>query len=116
MDDDLEAIRDAWDKNTGDGRDDSRTRELVDAYVEDNPEKFLALQNVTLEQCVSAIDLFRDDPDNSFTPVLKVALFGDSDVDLETCQWLVEVWLLHKWDPQNIGGVAAPTVRVPGSA
>ncbi len=34
MNAELEAIKDAWDKNTGNGRDEDGTRAMCDAYVE----------------------------------------------------------------------------------
>lgn len=89
----LEAIRDAWDKTTGDGRDEDGARKLADAYVAAQPDEFTELAGMTLEQCVQAVEVFRN------------AQMADS-------QWRVETWLLHHFAPQNIGGAAAPTVRI----
>lgn len=89
----LEAIRDAWDKDTGGGRDEEAARTAADAYVKDHPDEFTELADMTLEQCVQAVDVFR------------AANMVDS-------QWRVEAWLLHHYEPQNIGGAAAPTVRI----
>jgi hypothetical protein len=92
-DQDLGAIRDAWDKTTGGGRDEDRARELADQYVAAHPDKFTSLQDMSLEQCVQAVDVFRA-------------------ANMVDDQWRVEAWLLHKFEAQNIGGAAAPTVRI----
>lgn len=95
MNAELEAIKDSWDKNTGDGRDEDGTRALCDAYVEAHPEQFTELANMSLEECVQALSVFRA-------------------AGMEESQWKVEVWLLHRFEPQTIGGVARATVRIPG--
>lgn len=92
MNAELEAIRDAWDKNTGDGRDES-ARELADEYVVAHEDQFASLKNMTLDQCVQAVDVFRQ-------------------AGMEEEQWRVETWLLHRYEPQNIGGVADAKVRL----
>lgn len=93
MDADLEAIRDAWSKDTGDGRDETRTRELADAYVEQHPDEFTNLRDMSLEDLVKAVDVFR-------------AAGMDTDV------WRIEAFLLHAYEPQNIGGTYNPKVRI----
>ena len=95
MNAELEAIRFAWDKNTGDGRDEDGTRSMCDAYVEAHPEQFAELRNMSLEQCVQALSVFRA-------------------AGMETSQWEVETWLLHRYEPQQIGGDVQATVRIPG--
>lgn len=90
----LEAIKDAWDKNTGNGRDEDGTRAMCDAYVEANPERFTELANMTLEECVQTVSVFRD-------------------AGMEQSQWEVEVWLLHHFEPQTIGGPLQARVRLP---
>lgn len=97
MNAELEAIRFAWDKNTGDGRDEEGTRALCDAYVEAHPERFTALSGMELEQCVNALEVFRA-------------------AGMEESQWEVEVWLLHRYEPQTIGGQVRAQVRIPGLA
>jgi hypothetical protein len=91
----LEAIKDAWDKETGDGREEERTRALCDAYVEAHPEFFVTLAEKTLVELVDAVSVFRA-------------------AGMETEQWHCEVWLLHKYEPQNIGGPVQVRVRRPG--
>jgi hypothetical protein len=93
MDKELQAIRDAWDKNTGKGRDAARARKLADAYVAANPDKFTQLQGMSVQQCVKAAEVFRDS-----------AMADD--------QWRVETWLLHRYEPQNIGGTVEAKVRI----
>jgi hypothetical protein len=68
-------------------------RELADAYVEAHPELFVSLREMTLEQCVAAVDVFRG-------------------AGMETELWNTEAWLLHRFEPQNIGGKAEAQVRI----
>lgn len=96
MNAELEAIKDSWDKNTGDGREEDGTRALCDAYVEAHPDEFNSLRTMTLDACVRAIDVFRA-----------------AGMDEE--QWKVEVWLLHHFEPQSIGGPIQAQVRIPGA-
>lgn len=95
MNAELEAIRSAWDKNTGDGRDEDGTRAMCDAYVDAHPEKFTQLAGLSLDDCVKALSVFRA-------------------AGMEESQWEVEVWLLHKYEPQSIGGPIKAQVRIPG--
>lgn len=95
MNAELEAIKDAWAKDTGDGRDDVGARALCDAYVAAHPEQFTSLEVMSLEQCVNAVEVFRD-------------------AGMEEEQWKVEAWLLHHYEPQNIGGPITAQVRIPG--
>ena len=93
---DLEAIKDAWDKETGGGREETRTREMCDRYVKAHPEQFTKLAGMTLEELVQSVSVFRQ-------------------AGWEEEQWLIEVWLLHHFEPQNIGGTVTARVRLPGS-
>lgn len=93
MNADLEAIKDAWDKETGDGREEDKTRELADSYVDANSEQFEALRDLTLEDCVKAVDVFRA-------------------AGMKDEQWRVEAWLLHAYEPQTIGGTYQAKVRL----
>lgn len=95
MNAELEAIKDALDKDTGDGRDMDEVRALADAYVNTHPAEFTSLQTMDRPQCVAAVDVFRA-------------------AGLEEDQWRVETWIQHRWDPMNIGGPIAATVRTPG--
>lgn len=104
MSTELEAIRNAWDKDVGKGREEDGTRSLADKYVAKHPDQFTALQDLSQEQCVQAIDVLRDQPDNAFAPVLKTALGVDD-------WFVVQVWLWHRFEPQVIGGIAEPKVR-----
>lgn len=94
MNAELEAIKDAWDKNTGNGREEVLTREMCDAYVAAHPERFTDYHDLTLEEIVETIGVFRR-------------------VGFEERQWEAEVWQLHRFEPQNIGGVAKVVVRRP---
>lgn len=95
MNAELEKIKDSWDKNTGNGREEEGTRALCDAYVEAHPERFTNLRDMSLEECVQALSVFRQ-------------------AGFEESQWEVEVWLLHRFEPQTIGGQVQATVRIPG--
>ncbi len=95
MNPDLEAIRDAMDPDRGGGQDASTARLLADAYVSAHPDEFGMLATMPIESCVAAVDLFR----------------GTGDLG---SQWRAETWLLHHWEPQNIGGNFEPVLRTPG--
>jgi hypothetical protein len=95
MNADLEAIKDAWSKETGGGREEERTRAMCDAYVAAHPELFAAMELYSIEECVEMVSMFRSRGN-------------------EEMQWNYEVWLLHHFEPQNIGGVAQARVRRPG--
>ncbi len=96
MNAELEAIKDAWDKTTGDGRDEAGTRALCDAYVAAHPELFAGLENFDLPVLVDQLSQRRNAGDEEGT-------------------WNLEVWLLHHYEPQNIGGVYKAEVRLPNS-
>jgi hypothetical protein len=96
MNADLEAIKEAMDKATGDGRDHSEACTLADAYVAAHPEQFTDLAAMPLDKCVTAVDAFRA-------------------AGMDEAQWQVEAWLLHRFLPQNIGGTAQAAVRIPGA-
>lgn len=93
MDAGLEAIKDAWDKNTGDGRDEG-ARKLADTYIAEHPEKFVGFKDLSIEQLVQAVDVFRA-------------------ANMEQQQWEVEAYLLSRFEPQNIGGAYNPQLRLP---
>lgn len=90
----LEAIRDAMDNTNGD-RDMPTAVALADTYVAANPDVFAYLATMPIESCIALVDVFRDQGD-------------------EESQWRIEAWLLHRFEPQNIGGPVAAKVRTPG--
>jgi len=92
MDDELAAVFDAWDKESGDGRDAERAYQLSDDYVEAHPDEFKNYENLPLKYCVQELEDLRNS--------------GNED-------WRkVQVWLWHQFEPQNIGGVYEPKLRV----
>lgn len=93
MNADLQAVKDAWDKDSGGGRDEDKARELADAYVEAHSDEFEPLRDLSLDECVKAVDVFRA-------------------AGMETDQWRIEAWLLHAYEPQNIGGTYEAKLRV----
>ncbi|CQD07347.1 hypothetical protein BN970_01385 [Mycolicibacterium conceptionense] len=90
----LIAIRDAMDNSEG-GRDEELARQLADDYVAANPDQFTSLAEMSIEQCVAAVDVFRA-------------------AAMEDDQWRVETWLLHHFQPQTIGGPVTAQIRIPG--
>lgn len=89
----FEAIKDAMDKKTGNGRDRQAAVALADAYVAANPNEFTGYEDKSISQLVQSLDVFRA-------------------ADFEDDMWRVKTWLLHRFEPQNIGGEARPQVRV----
>lgn len=88
----LQDIEDAWAVGAGES---DKVRSLADAYVAEHPDEFKELSSMTVEQLVQAVDVFR-------AAGLKESLQR------------VETWLWHHFEPQNIGGPAAVTVRQVG--
>ena len=93
MNKELQAIQDAMDKSSG--RDRDKAVKLADKYVSDHPDEFNELRDLSIEACVQAVEVFRA-------------------AGLTESEQRVEAWLLHKFEPQTIGGLAQPTVRIPG--
>lgn len=95
MNDELQAIKDAVDAEVGDGSDFDHARDLADSFVEANPDKFAEYQDHDIPALVKMVDVFRE-------------------AGLEDSQWAVEAWLLHRFEPQNIGGTNRPQLRIVG--
>ncbi len=95
MNKDLEAIKDAWDKTTGDGRDEG-ARDLAKAYVTAHPELFAGLEHFDVPTLVQLLSSRRDDGDEEGT-------------------WNVEAWLLACVPPQTIGGTYKAEINLPGT-
>lgn len=93
MNETLVAIQEAWDKELDGGRDEAQARTLADQFVAANPELFTGMAEMTVAELVHSVDVFREN-------------------GMLEEQWRVEAWLLHHYEPQNIGGQAEPTVRV----
>lgn len=90
----LQAIKDAVDAEVGDGSDFDGARRLSDQYVAEHPDEFTSeITEKTLPELVQAVDVLRS-------------------AGLEESQWRVEAWLLHHFEPQNIGGPSAPAIRI----
>lgn len=94
MNKELSAIRDAMDKTTGGGRDREGAVALADKYVAAHPDEFAEFADMSLEDCVKAVEVFR------------AAGMAESEQRVET-------WLLYKFAPQTIGGPITPVVRNP---
>jgi hypothetical protein len=91
---DLEAIKDAWDKNTGDGRDDEGTRALAVKYVKAHPELTEEMHDWTLERIVQAMSVF-------------------SAAGYDEKYWALEAYQLAKFPPQQIGGEYHVEAKLP---
>jgi hypothetical protein len=87
----LQEIEDAWAKGEGEIE---KVRSLADAYVAEHPAEFTELSNMTLEQLVQAVDVFRA-------------------AGLTESLQRVETWLWHHFEAQTIGGPATVQVRNP---
>lgn len=101
MNKELEKIADAWNKNTGDGRDE-KARDLAKAYVNAHPETYAGLEGY-----VSSL------PEDQRVPVLVATLSQKRDAGDEEGAWEVEAWLLACVPPQNIGGAYAAEIQMP---
>ena len=89
----LDAIRDAWDHDTGKGRDTAKAVALADTYVAEHPDEFTQLAALTLDDCVTALEVFR------------AAGFTDDE-------WRIQTWIFHKFEFQTIGGPVEAKVRL----
>jgi hypothetical protein len=68
-------------------------RSLADTFVADNGNLFMDIAAKNVEDLVNSVDILRS-------------------AGMENEHWLVEAWLLHRFEPQKIGGPAEATVRV----
>ncbi|WP_099021262.1 hypothetical protein [Mycolicibacterium palauense] len=104
----LDALFDAWDKTTGGGRDEAAARKVCDEYVAAHPDDFSEFEAWSLEECVAAVDVFRDAAATFRSRGLNAhAVTADSN------KLKLDVWLLHRFEPQDIGGAAKVKVRIP---
>jgi len=92
MREEFEAIKDAWDADTGEGRDEELVREMADAYVASSPGEFAGFEGMDEKQLVKALEVFRD-------------------AGLEEDEFRVQVWIWHYFEPQDIGGTYRAKVR-----
>ena len=117
MNSELEAIKNAWDKQTGSGREEDLTRKLADEYVQANPEKFT---NLLALSTFESTDEVSKCPDCGIESGIKhpcgvvrsLSVFRSAG--FEESQWECEIWLLHHFEPQIIGGPVRAQVRLPG--
>lgn len=89
----FEAIKAAWDADTGGGRDEDLVRQLSDQYVEANPSEFVSYEGLDERACVRALEVFRE-------------------AGLEDDEFRVQVWIWYAFEPQEIGGTYRAKVRV----
>lgn len=95
MREELEQLKTAWSKDEVGGRDEELVRELADDFVNLNPGLYTEISTKSLEQLCNDIEIFRQ-------------------AGMEEEVWKIEAWLLHRFEPQNIGGLYQPQVRIAG--
>lgn len=88
----FEEIKDAWDSQTGEGRDEDLVREMSDAYVNAHPDEFTSYEGLDEKALVKALEVFRE-------------------AGLEEDEFRVQVWIWHYFEPQEIGGTYRAKVR-----
>lgn len=105
MNKDIQAIKEAWEKRPAAGiassgdtgakkaQNDKKIVAMADEYVANHPEIYDSFQDVSLEDCIAVLESFRAG-------------------GMEDKQWEIEIWILHHWEPQQIGGPVTATVRV----
>jgi hypothetical protein len=106
MADDLKTIRDAWEKRDARGQrsssgkasleDDQKVYKQADAYVKAHAKDFAGWENLSRDVLVRTLEDYREK--------------GQDDEETK-----VQIWLWHRFEPQNIGGAYEATVRVPGN-
>jgi hypothetical protein len=104
MDASLKTIKDGWEKRDARGQrsstgkanldDDAKVRAQADKYVKAHAKEYAGWDNLSLETLVAEVERARE--------------VGDEDK-----QWQIEAYLLHRFEPQNIGGPAEAVVRIP---
>jgi uncharacterized protein (DUF433 family) len=115
---DLNELFDAWDKTTGGGRDADKARQLCHDYIAAHPEDF-----AEFDALIDRKDLTPEDVRDAMVYLVDVARekiqhFTEAGMTaearkLEDHKLLVDVWIMSRIDPQNIGGEAHITVRRP---
>lgn len=90
----LQKIKDAWDKEVGPGREEERTREQARAYVKAHPAEFTELEQLTEDEAVKALEVFRD-------------------AGYEESEWRVQTWLFATYPPKQIGSTFGPVIDLP---
>lgn len=88
MNSELEAI-----KTAVEGGDFTQARTLADKYVKAHPDQFTDEQTMSIEDCVTSVDVFRA-------------------AGKESALWQAEAWLLHRFEAQQIGGNYQPAIRI----
>ena len=71
-----------------------KARQLADAYVEAHPDEFEKYHGMDITELVAAVDVYR-----------QAGMLHD--------MWHVDTWMLHEFEPQQIGAVSAAAHRRP---
>lgn len=91
----LQAIKDAWNKEIGEGRDVETANQLSREFIAENPERFVDISTMPLEGekgIVHALEVFRE-------------------AGFEEKEWEIQAWLFGEVPPQNIGGNLGQQVK-----
>lgn len=97
----FDAFNEAISKDTGDGRDLAKAREIAEAYIVANPEQFSDYVNMSEHDLAEAATVFS-------AAAEKAPGMSDAVTRLE-------MWVRAKFEPQEIGGqVSAVRRAIPG--
>jgi len=114
----LDDLFDAWDKETGGGRDADEARRICDQYIAEHKRDFADLeaklaeldgqdvQDVIIPTFVKMVEYRRN----------AARLFRENGMESEAnaCdddKLRIDVWIMHKFEPQRIGGTGHAKVR-----
>lgn len=113
---DLNDLFDAWDKTTGDGRDAERARQICHDYIAEHPEDFAEFDaligTMTNEELVTHM-VGLVDKARYLAWHFREAGMEEEARTADDHKLRVDVWIMSRIDPQNIGGAAQITVRIP---
>jgi hypothetical protein len=102
----LKAFADALNKETGGGRDMDKARKIADDYVAANRDKFALFEGHDEAFACHMADVFRAAAHDARERGDEAeAARNDEGVAL------VEIWVRHHFEPQDIGGNARAQVR-----
>lgn len=120
----LEELFDLWDKDTGDGRDAAGARAVCTDHVSANPTDFAELEAHHDELVAAGADL-TDDIIPEFVKLIDqrrqaALIFREHGMEDEAraCdddKLRIDTWIMHKFDPQEIGGTYTASVRLPNN-
>lgn len=90
----LDTLKNAWDKKSGEGRDEKAARDVAEQLYVNYPEAFEGIQNKSLAELADMCSQYRA---------------AGNDYELAK----VEAFLLYRYPPQDIGGTVQVMPRKP---